>query len=62
MRRTLLCLSFSIAVFAADSPWSEVQEIKSGSELSIFRQGTTPPLMPTFDEANHERMVNYADH
>ena len=57
MLRILLFLPLSIAVFAADNPWSKVREIKSGSELRIFKKGSSQSLMATFDEANDERMV-----
>jgi hypothetical protein len=50
-------LFITAALFGADNPWAKVQEIKSGSDLRIFKKGSSMPLAATFDEANDERMV-----
>lgn len=56
-RKVTLILTASMLLFAADNPWTKVQELKSGSELRIFKKGAAQPVMATFDEANDERMV-----
>jgi hypothetical protein len=43
--------------FGADTSWPRVQEIKSDSELRIYKKGSAQPLIAIFDEANEERIV-----
>jgi hypothetical protein len=52
----LLCCG-AVAAFGADDPWAKVKEIKSGSELRIYKKGSTQPLLVKMDEANDERIV-----
>jgi hypothetical protein len=52
----LILLSACVAV-AADDGWSKVIELKSGTELRIYKKGATQPLLAKMDEANDERIV-----
>src|SRR5258708_30779387 len=44
-------------ILAADNPWSKVRELKSGSELRIYKKGASQPIIATMDEANDERLI-----
>jgi hypothetical protein len=57
MSRIALFLALAVSVLAEGNPWAKVQELKSGSELRIYKKGASQPVLATFDEANDERMV-----
>jgi hypothetical protein len=44
-------------LFAADSSWSKVKDLKNRSELRIYKKGAREPLNATFYEANDERLT-----
>lgn len=50
-------LLIAVMLPAADSAWQKVVDLKSGSELRIYKKASTQPLTATFDEANDERIV-----
>jgi hypothetical protein len=52
----LLACGAALAV-AADDPWAKVKEIKSGSELRVYKKGAAQPLLVKMDEATDERLV-----
>src|SRR4051812_35963208 len=56
MRTFVLLLCGACLAFAADS-WDKVKEIKSGTELRVYKKGAAQPLTVTMDEANDERIV-----
>ena len=57
MSKLLLLVLAAITILAADNPWSKVREIKSGSELRIYKRGASQPIIATMDEANDERLI-----
>jgi hypothetical protein len=57
MARVLLCALAALAAFGADNPWEKVRELKSGTELRIFKKGTKQPVLGTMDEANEDRLI-----
>jgi len=58
MRKSLLLIAFSaLLAFAADDPWVKLKEIKSGTELRVFKRGSAQPLLVKMDEATDERLV-----
>jgi hypothetical protein len=58
MRKSfLLLLAFSAFLSAADDPWAKLKEIKGGTELRVFRKGSSQPLLVKMDEATDERLV-----
>jgi hypothetical protein len=52
----VLCCGALIAL-AADDPWAKVKEIKSGTELRVYKKGAAQPLQVKMDEATDERLV-----
>ena len=59
MTRTILLLlaSAATALFAADNSWDKVKELKSGTDIRIYRAGVPDPVEAKFDEANDEHIV-----
>jgi hypothetical protein len=57
MKRTILLLLTALAAWAADDGWTKVREIKSGTELRIYKKGVKQPILAKFDEANDENLV-----
>jgi hypothetical protein len=57
MTRLAFLLLTAAALLGADNPWTKVQELKSGSELRIYKKGSMQPVIATFDEANEERVI-----
>jgi hypothetical protein len=55
--RILLVILPVLSLSAAGDPWDKVREVKSGTELRIFKKGGKPPVLATMDEANDERIV-----
>ena len=56
-RSICLLLLTSIAAFAAPDPWAKVREIKSGTELRIYKKGAKQPVIAKMDEALEDKIV-----
>jgi hypothetical protein len=57
MVRSLLLLLSVAMLFAADDPWKKVQDLKSGTELQVYREGSAKPLEAKLDEARDDVLV-----
>ncbi len=57
MSKIFLLVLAAITILAADNPWIKVRELKSGSDLRIYKRGASQPIMATMDEANDERLI-----
>src|SRR5690349_21609000 len=57
MLKTLLFLVAAATAFGADKSWDKVRELKTGTELRIFKREAKQPVLATMDEANDERIV-----
>ena len=57
MSKIVMLVLAAITILAADNPWSKVRELKSGSELRIYKKGASQPIIATMDEANDERLI-----
>src|SRR5437868_10739572 len=57
MRRMLLVLLCSLTALAATDPWAKVRNLKTGTEVRIFKKGATRPVLATLDEANDENLI-----
>ena len=57
MLRILLCALLALAAYGADNPWNKVKELKTGTELRIFKTGARQPILATMDEATDDRLV-----
>ena len=56
LRATLLLLA-ALSAFGADQAWTKVRALKSGTELRIFRRGTTKPVMAKLDDATDNNLI-----
>ena len=52
----LLCAAAAL-VFGADDPWAKVKELKTGSELRVYKRGATQPLSVKVDELTDDNLV-----
>src|SRR5258708_4209970 len=57
MSKIVMLVLAALTIFAADNPWNKVRELKSGSELRIYKRGASQPILATMDEANDERLL-----
>ncbi len=51
----LLLASFTL--FSAADQWAKVREIKSGTELRIYKKGAKQPVLAKMDEALDDKIV-----
>jgi hypothetical protein len=57
MSRIAIFIFAAATLLAADNPWAKVKDLKSRSELRIYKKGAREPLIATLDEANDERVI-----
>jgi uncharacterized sporulation protein YeaH/YhbH (DUF444 family) len=57
MSRIATFLFTAVLLLGADDSWKKVQDLKSHSELRIYKKGTREALNATLDEANEDRIV-----
>ncbi|MGI8742703.1 MAG: hypothetical protein ACR2NN_09060 [Bryobacteraceae bacterium] len=57
MRNVLLFLIAAAMLFGADDPWTKVRELKSGTELRVYKKGASKPILAKADEATDDKLV-----
>jgi hypothetical protein len=58
MARFLLLLAAAAVVCSgADDPWAKVKELKSGSELKIWKKGASQPIAAVYDDLGEEKLL-----
>ena len=57
MSRFLILLAAACVVFAADDPWTKVRELKSGTELRVFKKGAAQPVLAKMDELTDDNLI-----
>ncbi len=59
MLRIIALFLIAICTFAADDPWAKVKELKTGTDLKVYKKGASTPIQATMDEltAEHLRIV-----
>ncbi|HYI94063.1 MAG TPA: hypothetical protein VEX68_11005 [Bryobacteraceae bacterium] len=57
MTRSILLACLAILLVAADDPWTKVRELKSGTELRIYKKAVTQPVVAKLDHATEESLV-----
>jgi hypothetical protein len=57
MSRIAILVLAATVLLGAESPWTKVKDLKSRTELRIYKKGAREPLVATFDEANEERVL-----
>ena|SRR6266540_133061 len=57
MRCILILLLTTITAFGAEDAWAKVRELKSGTELRVYKTGAKQPLLVKMDEANADGLM-----
>ena len=57
MSRVAAFFLLAVALLAADASWNKVKELKSHSELRIYKRGARQPVNATFDDATEDRVI-----
>ena len=53
----LFVLLAGSAAFAADDPWTKVKDLKSGTELRIYKKGTAQPILAKSDDVTEDNLI-----
>ena len=57
MTKLLFVLLAASAAFAADDPWGKVKDLKSGTELRIYKKGTPQPILAKSDDVTADNLI-----
>jgi len=57
MRKLLFPLCFALALLGADDPWAKVKELKTGTELRVFKKGAAQPIMVKMGDLTDDNLV-----
>ena len=57
MTKLLFVLLAAAAAFAADDPWGKVKDLKSGTELRIYKKGTAQPILAKSDDVIGDNLI-----
>ena len=57
MLGALLLLLGAVLAFAAEDPWTKVRELKSGTELRIYKRGVKQPVAARMDELTNDNLI-----
>jgi hypothetical protein len=56
LRLLIFALAATVAL-AADNPWDKVRDLKSGTELRIYKRHSSQPVLAVMDEANDDNLI-----
>jgi hypothetical protein len=57
MRKLAFFLCTALLAFGADDPWAKVKELKTGTELRVYKKGAAQPLLVKMDELTDDNLV-----
>jgi len=57
MRKWVLLLSLTLPAVAAEDAWAKVRELKSGSELKLWKKGWSQPVDAVYDQLTEEKLL-----
>ncbi len=57
MRKLVLLFCAALVAFAADDPWAKLKELKTGTELRVYKKGAAQPLLVQMDELTDDNLV-----
>src|ERR1700729_1716763 len=57
MRGLLLLLLTGLVAFGAGDDWAKVKALKTGSELRVYKKGSTQPITAQMDELTDDNLV-----
>jgi hypothetical protein len=50
-------LCAALIAFGADDPWAKLKELKTGTELRVYKKGAAQPLLVKMDELTDDNLV-----
>jgi hypothetical protein len=57
MLKLVLFLCPALLAFGADDPWAKLKELKTGTELRVYKKGAAQPLLVQMDELTGDNLV-----
>lgn len=57
MRGALLILLSTLAVFAADDEWAKVKALKTGTEIRVYKNGSSQPLTAQIGDLTDDNLI-----
>ena len=57
-RRIFVFLLVAAAAWAADDAWSKVKALKTGTELRVYKKGSTRPILAQMDELTDDQRLS----
>src|SRR5450631_4636065 len=57
MRKLALLFCAALVAFGADDPWAKLKELKTGTELRVYKKGAAQPLLVKMDELTDDNLV-----
>jgi hypothetical protein len=57
MSKLLFVVLAAAGLFAADDHWAKVRDVKSGTELRIYKKGSPQPLLAKMDQLTDDNLV-----
>lgn len=57
MRGVLLILLSALAVFAADDEWAKVKTLKTGTEIRVYKKGSSQPLTAQMGDLTDDNLI-----
>ena len=55
--RLLIIFVAALTAFAADNSWTKLSDLKTGTELRVYRTGNKPPVTATFADVNDDNLI-----
>ena len=57
MPKLALLFCAALVAFGADDPWAKLKELKTGTELRVYKKGAAQPLLVQMDELTDDNLV-----
>lgn len=57
MWKLVLFLCTALVAVGADDPWAKLKELKTGTELRVYKKGAAQPLLVKMDELTDDNLV-----
>lgn len=57
MRKLFLFMTTAAMLFGAEDSWTKVRELKSGTELRVYKKGASKAILAKADEASDDKLV-----
>src|SRR5664279_2182829 len=57
MRKLLFFLCTALLAFGADDPWAKVKDLKTGTELRVYKVGAAQPLLVQMGELTDDNLI-----